>query len=217
MTRWANYLTLGNFLKPLAQIILPKSPTFWGNFCKGVKIYHFSSEIIFGQLLQTFGDFFLVALILVRLRACLFVFPSAFTFMRACLHYIVVVVFKFRHFSLICQISFLSLSLSLSNFHSCRHFSFRVAPFRERAHPQIPRCLGTSGRDRNLTETQEDGRRNFFRLETPNCEFWSKKESISPKLNRSETGSKPVFCTFGTACNFWSSKGIQFWADLLRT
>ena len=55
---WAIYWTLGNFLKPLATINLPKSPTFFGNFCKGVKIYHFSSEIVFGQLLKTFGDFF---------------------------------------------------------------------------------------------------------------------------------------------------------------
>ena len=31
----------------LATINLPKSLTFLGNFCKGVKIYHFSSEIIF--------------------------------------------------------------------------------------------------------------------------------------------------------------------------
>ena len=31
-----------------------------GNFCKGVKIYPFSSEIIFGQRLYTFGDFLLV-------------------------------------------------------------------------------------------------------------------------------------------------------------
>ena len=45
------YWTLGNFLKPLVSINLPKSPTFLGIFCKGVKIYHFSSEIIFGQLL----------------------------------------------------------------------------------------------------------------------------------------------------------------------
>ena len=29
----------GKFLKPLATIILPKSTTFLGNFCKGVKIY----------------------------------------------------------------------------------------------------------------------------------------------------------------------------------
>ena len=43
----AIYWTLGNFLKPLATINLPKSPTFLGIFCKGVKIYHFSSEIIF--------------------------------------------------------------------------------------------------------------------------------------------------------------------------
>ena len=47
----AIFWTLGNFLKPLATINLPKSPTFLGNFCNGIKIYHFSSEIIFRQLL----------------------------------------------------------------------------------------------------------------------------------------------------------------------
>ena len=31
------------FSKPLATINLPKSPTFLGNFCKGVKIFNFSS------------------------------------------------------------------------------------------------------------------------------------------------------------------------------
>ena len=46
----AIYWTLGNFFKPLAQNNLPKSPTFLGNLCKGVKIYHFSGEIVFGQL-----------------------------------------------------------------------------------------------------------------------------------------------------------------------
>ena len=39
---WALYRTLDNFLKPLATINLPQFPTFVGNFCKGVKIYHFS-------------------------------------------------------------------------------------------------------------------------------------------------------------------------------
>jgi len=53
---------LGKFLKSLAAINLPKSPTFLGNFCKGAKIFNFSSEIIFGQLLQTFGDFILVTI-----------------------------------------------------------------------------------------------------------------------------------------------------------
>ena len=57
VTRLGVFCTLGNFLKPVATINLPKSFSFLDNFCKGVKIYHFSSEIIFGQLLQTFGDF----------------------------------------------------------------------------------------------------------------------------------------------------------------
>ena len=48
---WAIFCNLGNFLKPLATINLPKSPTFLGNFCKVDKVYHFSNEIIFGQLL----------------------------------------------------------------------------------------------------------------------------------------------------------------------
>ena len=55
---WAIYCTLGNFSKPVATIILPKLPTFLGNFCNGVKIFHFSSGIIFVQLLLTFGDFY---------------------------------------------------------------------------------------------------------------------------------------------------------------
>ena len=38
---WAIYWTLDNFLKPLATNNLPKSTTFFGNFCKCVKIYHF--------------------------------------------------------------------------------------------------------------------------------------------------------------------------------
>ena len=59
VTRLGNLL---DFSKPVAIISLPKLPTFLGNFCKGVKIYHFSSEILFGQLLWTFGDILLVTL-----------------------------------------------------------------------------------------------------------------------------------------------------------
>ena len=44
------FCILGNFLKPLTTINLPKSHTFLGNFCKGVKIYHFSIEIIYRHL-----------------------------------------------------------------------------------------------------------------------------------------------------------------------
>ena len=53
VTRLGNLLDFGPLLlKPLATIKLPKSSsTFLGNFCKDVKIYHSSIEIIFGQLL----------------------------------------------------------------------------------------------------------------------------------------------------------------------
>ena len=62
MTRLGDLLDFGQVLKSLVAINLPKSTTFLGNFSKGVKIYHFSSEIIFGQLSYTFGDFLLVTL-----------------------------------------------------------------------------------------------------------------------------------------------------------
>ena len=62
---WAIYWILGHFLEPLEKINLPKSPTFLGNFCTGVKMNHFSIEINFGQLLWTFGDFFLVTLLFI--------------------------------------------------------------------------------------------------------------------------------------------------------
>ena len=54
----AIYWTLSNFLKPLATMHLPKSPTFWGNFCKGVKIFNISREIIFRQLFRNLAIFF---------------------------------------------------------------------------------------------------------------------------------------------------------------
>ena len=46
----------------MATISLPKSTTFLANFCKGVKNCNFYSEIIFGQLLWTIGNFLLVTL-----------------------------------------------------------------------------------------------------------------------------------------------------------
>ena len=53
----AIYWTLGKFLKPLPAINLPKSPPFLGNFCKGVKIYYFSSEIILGNFYRHLAIF----------------------------------------------------------------------------------------------------------------------------------------------------------------
>ena len=63
MTRLGDLLDFGQVFKSLcATINLPKSPTFFSNFRKVVKIFHFSCDIIFGQLLWTFGDLFLVTL-----------------------------------------------------------------------------------------------------------------------------------------------------------
>ena len=49
MAIFGDLLDFGELSKPLAAIDLPKSLTFFGNFCKGVKIYHFPSEIILGN------------------------------------------------------------------------------------------------------------------------------------------------------------------------
>ena len=51
MTRLGDLLDLGQLFKPGATMSLPKSLTFLGNFCKGSKIFNFSSKINFGQLL----------------------------------------------------------------------------------------------------------------------------------------------------------------------
>ena len=51
VTRSGYLLDFGQLFKPLAPINLPKSLTILDNFCKGIKNFIFSSEIIFGQLL----------------------------------------------------------------------------------------------------------------------------------------------------------------------
>ena len=85
VTRLGNLLHFGQLFKALGTIILPKSPTFLGNFCKGVKIFNFSSEITFGQLLQTFGVFLLVTLVYCQYKFFYFLlgsFEQAITFTR---------------------------------------------------------------------------------------------------------------------------------------
>ena len=71
MTRLGDLLHLGQLLRAsgnsyFAQMFSHffKKGVKLGNFCKGVKIFHISSEIIFGQLIWTFGDFLLVTLTL---------------------------------------------------------------------------------------------------------------------------------------------------------
>ena len=52
------YWTVGNFLKPSATINLPKSPTFLGIFCKGVKVFNFSFEFILGNFFRHLVTFY---------------------------------------------------------------------------------------------------------------------------------------------------------------
>ena len=54
---WAIYWNLCNFLKPLATIKLPKLPTFLGNFCKGIKIYHFLVKSFLGNFYRYLAIF----------------------------------------------------------------------------------------------------------------------------------------------------------------
>ena len=64
MTRLGDLLHIGQLFKAcgnnyFAQIAHP----FIQFYCKDTKNFHFSCEIMFGQLLQTFGDFLLVTLL----------------------------------------------------------------------------------------------------------------------------------------------------------
>ena len=49
---------LGNFSKPVATIILPKSPTFLGNFCEGVEIFHFPVKSCLGNFYRHLAIFY---------------------------------------------------------------------------------------------------------------------------------------------------------------
>ena len=51
------------FQSPGQKLFCPNCQHILGNLCKGVEIFHFIREILFGQLIQTFGDFLLVTLV----------------------------------------------------------------------------------------------------------------------------------------------------------
>ena len=63
VTRFGDLLDFGQLFN------LPQSPPLLGNFWKGVKIFIFSNVTIFGQLLETFGDFYLVTLYLMGIES----------------------------------------------------------------------------------------------------------------------------------------------------
>ena len=63
VTRLGNLLHFGQLFKAYGNNYFAQIAHILGNFCEVVEIFHFSSEIIFGQLLLTFGDFLLVTLL----------------------------------------------------------------------------------------------------------------------------------------------------------
>ena len=69
---WAIFYTFGNFLKPLATTNLPKSLTFLGNFCKGVKSYHFLVKSILGNVYRHLVNFFWSHWIVVQQNCVIF-------------------------------------------------------------------------------------------------------------------------------------------------
>ena len=62
VTRLGDLLHYRQFFKACGNNYFAQSAHILGNCCKGVKIFPFSSEILFGQLLYTFGKFLLVTL-----------------------------------------------------------------------------------------------------------------------------------------------------------
>ena len=80
VTRLGDLLHFGQLFKASGSNDFAQIAHVLGNFCKGVKIFHFSSGIIFGPILQTFGNFLQVTLrgidvfvtlfCLARLRFC---------------------------------------------------------------------------------------------------------------------------------------------------
>ena len=62
VTRLGDLLHFGQLSKACGSNYFAQIAHILGNFCKCVKMFHFYCEIIFGQLLYTFGDFLLVTL-----------------------------------------------------------------------------------------------------------------------------------------------------------
>ena len=62
VTRLGDLLHFGKLFKACGNNYFVHIAHILRSFCKGVKMFHFSNDIIFGQLLKTFGNFLLVTL-----------------------------------------------------------------------------------------------------------------------------------------------------------
>ena len=57
MTRFGDLLDFGHLLKPLAEMNLPKSPKFLGNFCKVLKSFIFIVQSFLGNFYRHLAIF----------------------------------------------------------------------------------------------------------------------------------------------------------------
>ena len=65
MARLGDFFILwATFQSPGQQLFCPNHQCILGKFCKGVKIFNFTREILFGQLIKIFGDFFFLITLL---------------------------------------------------------------------------------------------------------------------------------------------------------
>ena len=67
VTRFGDFLHFRQIFKACGTNYFALMAHILGSFWKRVKIFHFSSGIIFGSILLTFGDFLLVTLMLTYL------------------------------------------------------------------------------------------------------------------------------------------------------
>ena len=63
MTRLGDLLDFGHLFQAFGNNCIAQITHILDIFCKGVKIIHLPCEIIFGQLLKTFGNYLLVTLL----------------------------------------------------------------------------------------------------------------------------------------------------------
>ena len=80
VTRLGALLHFGQLFKACGNNYFVQITHIFGNSCEGVKIFHFSSEISFVHLSQTFGDFLLVTLLIKHNTASFFLWLHKGTF-----------------------------------------------------------------------------------------------------------------------------------------
>ena len=62
MTRFSDLSYIGQLFIAHGNNYIAEITNTLGNFCKGVEIFHYTTEILLGNIYRHFGDFLLVTL-----------------------------------------------------------------------------------------------------------------------------------------------------------